>query len=117
MNSLFAIAPYKFQGFWVFDDPRVGLRQEPFISGADRALDILTAEIPDAAQGFKLVFSSEPFPGYDARFVRSRPEFGGYWYSWAERGMEGWLCPALFKYFETAPDEIYVKVSSQDSAA
>ena len=23
--------------------------------------------------------------------------------------MEGWLCPALFKYFDTAPKEIYVK--------
>jgi hypothetical protein len=117
MNTLLAIAPYKFEGFWVFDDPRVGLRQEPFISGADRVLDILTAEIPDAAQGFKLVFSAQPFPGFVARFVRSRPEFGGYWYSWPERGLEGWLCPALFKYFETAPDEIYVKVFPKDSTA
>ena len=23
--------------------------------------------------------------------------------------MEGWLCPALFKYFENAPEAIYVK--------
>ena len=23
--------------------------------------------------------------------------------------MEGWLCPALFKYFDKAPSEIYVK--------
>jgi hypothetical protein len=23
--------------------------------------------------------------------------------------MEGWLCPALFKYFEKAPKEIYIK--------
>ena len=52
MNSLFAIAPYKFQGFWVFDDPAVGLRQEPFVSGADTIIDVLTANIPDAANGF-----------------------------------------------------------------
>jgi hypothetical protein len=24
--------------------------------------------------------------------------------------MEGWLCPALFKYFPTAPKTIFVKV-------
>jgi hypothetical protein len=24
--------------------------------------------------------------------------------------MEGWLCPALLKYFSTAPREIYLKV-------
>jgi len=111
MNSLFAIAPYKFQDMWVFDDPGVGLRQEPFVSGADRIIDILTKEIPDATNGFNLVFSPRPFPGSDARFVRGRPEHGGTWYSWPDRGIEGWLCPALFKYFEAAPEELYVKVS------
>jgi len=24
--------------------------------------------------------------------------------------MEGWLCPALFRYFPSAPREIYVEV-------
>ncbi len=111
MNSLFAIAPYKSGGFWVFDDPAVGLRQEPFVSGADQILDILTENIPDAASGFRLIFSSAPFPGFTARFVRDRPEYSGHWYAWPERGIEGWLCPALFKYFPTAPPEIYVKAS------
>lgn len=111
MNSLFAISPYKFQGFWVFDDPAVGLRQEPFVSGADQILDILTEDIPDAESGFRLVFATEPFPGYTTRFVWERPELNGNWYSWPERQLEGWLRPALFKYFETAPKEIYVKVS------
>jgi len=111
MNSLFAIAPYKFQGFWVFDDPAVGLKQEPFVSGADTIIDVLTADIPDAESGFKLVFSPQPFPGYTGRFEWKRSEMGGNWYKWEERGMEGWLCPALFKYFESAPKEIYVKVS------
>jgi hypothetical protein len=111
MNSLFAIAPYKFNGFWVFDDPAVGLRQEPFVSGADDIIDILTSEIPNADQGFKLVFAPEPFPGYSARFTLDRPEHGGNWYKWPERNIEGWLCPALFKYFPNAPQEIYVKVA------
>jgi hypothetical protein len=113
MNALFAIAPYKHQGFWVFDDPAVGLKQEPFISGADRVLDVLTESIPQAESGFKLVFSGQPFPGFGARFVRSRSEFGGWWYSWPERGMEGWLCPALFKYFPSAPEEIYLSAAAR----
>ena len=113
MNSLFAIAPYKFQGFWVFDDPAVGLKQEPFVSGADTIIDVLVADIPNAESGFKLVFSRQPFPGYTARFVWSRAEMEGNWYKWEERNMEGWLCPALFKYFEAAPKEIYVKVSAK----
>lgn len=113
MNSLFAIAPYKFQNMWVFDDPSVGLRQEPFVAGADMIIDVLTEDLPDARAGFKLVFSSEAFPGYSARFVKTRQEHSGNWYSWPERSMEGWLCPALFKYFEVAPPELYVKVSAK----
>ncbi len=113
MNSLFAIAPYKFNGMWVFDDPAVGLRQEPFVSGADDVIDVLTADIPDAQTGFRLVFSAQPFPGYDARFEWDRPEHSGNWYRWPERQMEGWLCPALFKYFETAPEQLFVKASAK----
>jgi len=33
----------------------------------------------------------------------------GYWYRVKNIGAEGWLCPALFRYFETAPESIYVK--------
>ena len=113
MNSLFAIAPYRAGGTWVFDDPSVGLRREPFVSGADRILDVLTEELPDAASGFKLVFSAQPFPGSGVRFVLSRAEHGGNWYAWPERGMEGWLCPALFKYFDQPPAELFVQVSSK----
>jgi hypothetical protein len=113
MNSLFAIAPYKFHGMWVFDDPAVGLRQEPFVGGADTVIDVLTADIPDAETGFRLVFSAQPFPGYTARFEWSRPDLGGNWYAWRERGMEGWLCPALFKYFDAPPKELYVQVAAK----
>lgn len=113
MNSLFTIAPYKLHGTWVFDDPAVGLRQEPFVSGADEILDLLTADIPDAEHGFRLVFSPQPFPGYAARFERTRPEYGGTWYRWPERGVEGWLCPALFKYFPEAPAEIYALAAAR----
>jgi hypothetical protein len=34
MNSLFFIAPYKYEGMWVFDDPAVGLSKEPFIAAS-----------------------------------------------------------------------------------
>ena len=49
---------------WVFDDPRVGLNQEPFVSGADAMIDRVVADVPNADSGFTLVFSSTPFPGH-----------------------------------------------------
>jgi len=27
--------------------------------------------------------------------------------------MEGWLCPALFRYFDKAPPELYVKAEAK----
>ncbi len=36
-------------------------------------------------------------------------EMGGNWYWNESLGMEGWLCPALFKYFDTAPERIYAQ--------
>jgi putative methionine-R-sulfoxide reductase with GAF domain len=34
-NSIFVIKPYKWEGMWVFDDPKLGLVKEPFVGGAD----------------------------------------------------------------------------------
>ncbi len=110
MNSLMVIAPYKWNGMWVFDDPAVGLDKEPFIAGIDTMIDKMTASIPNAERGFRAVFSASPFPGYTEKLEWRREESGGNWYYSDHYKMEGWLCPALFKYFVSAPREIYVKV-------
>ncbi len=109
MNAINLIMPYRHEGMWVFDDARVGLDKEPFVAGADAMIDRLVADIPGAANGFRLLFSATPCPGFKARLEWRREEYGGNWYFSSEFQMEGWLCPALFKYFDTAPKEIYVK--------
>ena len=38
-----------------------------------------------------------------------REENGGYWYKVKDFPVEGWLCPALFKYFDDAPESLYIK--------
>jgi len=108
-NSIFVIRPYKYFGTWVFDDPAAGLVREAFVSGADTIIDRFTADIPGAADGFTLTFSAQPFPGYQTKLERVREEHGGNWYRSPELGLEGWLCPALFKYFRTAPENLYAK--------
>ena len=66
-NSIFVIRPYKWQGMWVFDDERVGLDKEPFVAGADTMIDtaVQLKGIPNAENGFLLVFSAGPFPDAD----------------------------------------------------
>ena len=109
MNTLNVIYPYKYRGLWVFDDDKVGLEQEPFVSGADVIIERLASHIPNAENGFRLVFSANPFPGFTARLEWRREEFGGNWYYSHDLEIEGWLCPALSKYFTTAPKSIYAK--------
>jgi hypothetical protein len=110
MNSILVIHPYKSEGTWVFDDPRFGLVLEPFVAGADTIIDRMVEGIPDAARGVTILFSAAPFPGSQYEFAWRREEFGGIWYFSPRLGMEGWLCPALFKYFESAPERIFAQV-------
>ena len=110
MNSLLVIHPYKYEGTWVFDDARVGLVQEPFVSGADTIIDLMVEGISDAANGVTLVFSANPFPGCQYEFQWRREEMSGNWYYSPTFDLEGWLCPALFKYFDSPPPRIYVQV-------
>jgi hypothetical protein len=112
MNAISVIAPYKYLDLWVFDDARVGLVQEPFVGGADTIIDVLTKDIPEADQGFRLMFSAGEFPGYQHRLVWRRAQTTGNVYYSADLDMEGWLCPALLRYFENPPQELFVQVKA-----
>ncbi|WP_013324606.1 DUF6717 family protein [Gloeothece verrucosa] len=108
-NSLMVIVPYRYEGTWVFDDERVGLIKEPFVAGIPQMIEVMVKEIPHPEQGFRLLFGATPFPGYQLELDWIREEFQGHWYAWKEKNLEGWLCPALFKYFWQAPLKIYCK--------
>ena len=113
MNALRVIHPYKYEDMWVFDDDRAGLVQEPFVSGADVIIERMVATIPNAEAGFSLIFSAQPFPGYQSRLEWRREEHGGNWYFSPDLNLEGWLCPALFKYFDKAPKELYAQFKAK----
>jgi hypothetical protein len=108
-NVLAVIEPYWYQDTWVFDDPSLGLDKEPFVQGIPEMIDVLVKDIPNARSGFVLLFSSQPFAGYQAELTLVREEFGGHWYKAKDYGAEGWLCPALFRYFDAAPESLYIK--------
>ena len=113
MNSILVIHPYKCDGVWVFDDARVGLVQEPFVSGADTVIDRMVEHIPNATDGVTLLFSANPFPSAQYQFSWLREESGGNWYHSPTFNLDGWLCPALFKYFDAAPDRIFVQAKAK----
>jgi hypothetical protein len=109
MNAILLIKPYWHNGTWCFDDEPRGLLAEPFVSGAPEIITEMVKDIPAANNGFKLLFSEEPFPNYQIKLNWIRQEYDGNWYKDSVSGKEGWLCPALFKYFSNAPKTIYTK--------
>lgn len=114
-NAINVIAPYRADGTWVFDDPAARLRREPFVVGIPEMIDDLVKNIPNAGAGFRLYFSAEPFPDFQRKLTWVRADGTGNWYRQDDPPMEGWLCPALFKYYRTAPRAIYVKAEAKAS--
>jgi hypothetical protein len=110
-NALLVIQPYHTGRSWAFDEPRLGLKAEPFVLGVPEMIDRLSAGIPGAEKSIRLIFSQNPFPGA-VRLDRRREENGGNWYYSKDYEMEGWLCPALFKFFPRAPQHIYAKAEA-----
>jgi hypothetical protein len=112
-NALMMIVPYRHGGTWVFDDSAAGLIKEPFVAGVPEMIDVLVRDIPSATNGFRLLFSAQPFPGYQKKLTWLRGDMGGNYYEMDEPPMEGWICPAMFRYFDTAPPELYVKAETK----
>ena len=72
-------------------------------------IDDIVREIPGAENGFTLVFSHRPFLGHRLLLQWKRNEYGGCWYQMRERNVEGWLSPALMRYYDAPPEELYVE--------
>ena len=112
VNQLYVISPY-YEWTWVFDDESTGLVKEPFVAGMPEMIDHFVRDIPDAREGFRLTFSPDPFPGHQEVLHRVREETGGWWYRTEVPEAEGWLCPALFRYFDEAPELIYIMAEAR----
>ncbi|WP_006787910.1 DUF6717 family protein [Thiorhodospira sibirica] len=108
-NSILVLTVYYSDGLWMFDDDRVGLCREPFVEGVPEIIEHHVKDIHNAEDGFRMIFSAKPFPGYQEHLVWQRAEYGGNWYLSNVLQTQGWLCPAMYKYFEKAPENIYVK--------
>ena len=112
-SSLRVIAPFRYEGMWVFDDPDIGLDKEPFVEGSDTMLDWLARDIADAGTGFLLSFAPAPFPGYQEVIHWMEEEYCSHWYCLEEPQIRSCLGSVLLKYFDPAPDELYIMAEAK----
>lgn len=112
MNQINAIKPYYWEGLWVFDDADKGLDKEALVSGMPELIEIATKQlaIKDPQKGFVALFSKDQFPGAQICLDWVREDMSGNVYEWKAVGREGWLCPALFHYFDGAPKQIHIQL-------
>ena len=114
MNQINIITPYRKYGTWVFDDSSVGLVREPFVAGADVAIDKIVEHLGIKTDKIVMTFSKDDFPGSHVRLdylVKDIEKEGDYYNIVDDNfNLELWLCPALLKYFDEPPKEIYIKI-------
>lgn len=115
-NSIFCINPMRDDfGTWYFTDHEAGLQHEPFVGQINEMIDQLVVGFEGARDGFRLYFSATPIPQAQMSFtlVEATPDLGGADYHCDQLGITGWLCPALFCYFEKPPQRIYVRAEAR----
>ena len=67
MNQIIVIMSYRHADTWVFDDEDVALDKDPFACGIPAIIDYLTRDIRNAEDGFRMLFSVQPFPGFQEK--------------------------------------------------
>lgn len=91
---------------WAFDDKERGILREPFVGETNRIIDFILGN----SNNTTLLFSATDFPeAHKAELIGLSDENGGAWYKLND--IEGWLCPTLFAFFETAPQTLFVKAA------
>lgn len=107
-NAINSIIPRRSQaGIWLFDDLYRDLLNEPFVGAANDVIDLMVAMagIEDPEDGFNLMFSDGPFPG--EQLVLDLIETGEHGSTYKMGETEAWLCPALFRYYPEAPQQLH----------
>ena len=130
MNSVQILNCHRLdRGPWAFDDARFLLVDEPFVFGANDAIErALARKYPgQVCNNIRFTFSTTPLPHHDIELHRKWP--GGdmaakgcvyYDKSTDDPQEDVWLCPAMRHYFsdgdghENGPERIYAVVELID---
>jgi hypothetical protein len=97
-------------GLWVYDDASFGVKEQPFVFGADLILEKMVAGVDEELDRVNILFSAIPFPGSEHRLEFVREETEGFVYLWADHNLQGWMSPSLRNYFPDPPPKIFLQL-------
>ncbi len=109
-NSIHRVLVRAVDGLWVYDDASFGVKEQPFVFGADLILEKMVAQVEGEGDQLNLVFSSVPFPGSEFCLGFVREETEGFVYRWEEKNLQSWLSPSLRNYFPEPAPKIYLQL-------
>ena len=109
-NSIFRVLVKVVDGFWVFDDSKFEIREQPFVFGSDLILDKMVTGVDGAHDRLNVLFSAIPFPGSEHCLKFVREETQGFVYRWVGHNLQGWMSPSLRNYFPQPPSKIYLQL-------
>ena len=109
-NSIFRVNARLVDGFWVFDDSKFEIREQPFVFGSDLILEKMLAEVGEELDRVNILFSGIPFPGSEHCLEFVRKETEGFVYRWVDHNLQGWMSPSLRNYFSEPSPKIYLQL-------
>ncbi len=116
-EKFIVIKPYWYEGEWVFDDAKTGVQREPFITGITEMITLVVRGIPNARAGVRLICCEQPLPGARHTLTWVRAEAGGTggnYYRLDNLPVEGWMSPAMYRYFDHTPAVLNVRADPLD---
>jgi hypothetical protein len=104
---------YNRRGTWLFDDAEKQIVEEPFVEGSSEIITEIQKRTGYSGDGISLTFSDLPFPTCQHIFTWKGSRDEGTWnlYRVDAFQMGGWLCPVLLRYFDKAPEKLYVSIA------
>lgn len=109
---------YNRQGTWLFDDVEKHIVEEPFVEGSSEIITEIQKRNGCTGHTISLTFSDIPFPSCQQILTWKRSRDEGAWnlYRADSFQMGGWLRPVLLRYFEKAPEKLYVTIAGCEKA-
>jgi len=109
-NSIHRVLVRAVDGLWVYDDASFGVKEQPFVFGADLIIDKMVAGMEGVQDQVNVLFSGIPFPGSEYCLEFLREETKGFVYRWQDHNLQGWMSPTLRNYFPDPPPKIFLQL-------